>query len=147
MKHLTPIERGLVWFGVFWIAAILFGFALDVLAASEAVIEEAEKDGIQLLYAALASAVTLVAGWFAKRPQDLVRERRNGNGGAKADVVAEALKTHEAACEKREAITHKRIDHVKEELGLLRAEVGEQGKTLARMEGRLAHFMDGSGGG
>ena len=131
VKHLSPIERGLVWFGVFWIAAILLAFAFDVLAASDAVIEKAEEDGIDALTAALIALVTAVAGWFGKQEVS----KRTGAG------ATDALAKHEEKCDRRQERIHAKFDEVRTELTEVRSQLSDLSNTVARLEGRLGHFM------
>ena len=116
MKRFLDFQTALV---ILWAVAILG--ILGIVIWGEAwganpVLEEAEKEGVDLLYAALASAVTLGIGWLVKSPQDMRNSRKS-----------DALMEHEKECAQRYERMDKRMSNIETDVGYIR--------------GRLAHFM------
>ena len=148
---------------VFWLlvlALVLTGGA--AYAEPSALVDEVEREGIDMLYAALAAAVTAIAGWLVKRPQDMVRERKaaqngsgalpGGNAAQQALEVArqalEEIRKHEQRCEEREERERERqeaqarewreeIRRLHGRIDTLTKETGELNGNVQRLFGRL----------
>ena len=112
------------------IVALTWGMA--ALAEPGALVVEAEKDGIDLLYAALAAVVAGAGGMFLKRPQDMLADRRAAQDGSQGvsegsvDAGARALdelKQHEDHCAERYRKVHERIDDVEKRLAAVQSDV------------------------
>lgn len=113
---------------IFVLLALGVGLLAGSCAAAESpVLIEAEKDGVDLLYAALASAVTAAAGWFGKGGLDHFRGKRNGAKDEEARRMAaealQAIREHDAHCDERTEQLHGRINAVKDDVAHVRADV------------------------
>ena len=97
-------EAGIAAVVVGVLAALAWLTVPEACADTGAVVDEAEREGVDLLYAALAALVTAVGGWLVKRPQDYIAERRaaqNGSQGVSGAIPGEA-KAHEVEGELKE---------------------------------------------
>ena len=131
-------------------AGLLLAFLMaavgNVAADTGAVVAEAEKDGIDLLYAALAALVAGGGGLFLKRPQDVYRERmaQNGSSGASGGGTVDAghraldeLAEHERQCVERMKAVYARIEGVEARLGRLEEKVGRVAEDISFIRGVL----------
>ena len=89
-------------------ACVMWGFS----AYASTVLEEAEKEGVDLLYASLAALATAVVGWVVKRPQDMLN-------GKKTDALAE----HEKACAERYGRIEERMGRIETDIGWIKQEL------------------------
>ena len=145
-----------------YLAVGFFGAVVAMLLAPWALaevgplVDEVEREGIDLLYAALAAAVTAVAGWFVKRPQDYMRERKsrqNGSGGASggngdhstAKLALDAIRAHELACREREERERERQDKQaaewREEIRRLHGRIDTLTKETAELNGNVQRLF------
>lgn len=129
------------------LALFLLASGATAGADAAAIADEVEREGIDMLYVALAAAVTAVAGWLAKRPQDYLRDRKAAQNGAQAPVAAhdgkadlgqiayDAIKAHELKCEERLKELHARVSSLRDEV---RAWKEEQTREQAELAKNLA---------
>ena len=107
-------------------------------AYAESAIEIAEDEsirgGIDAVWAGLGALLAGAIGVFLKRPQDVLRERREGTNGTGsqsiAQVALDAIRAHENTCERyreeqREETRriHGRIDEVHQKMAEIAADV------------------------
>ena len=141
------LQRLGFWTAVLVALVLLWAGAGQALADTDAVVAEAEKGGVDLLYAALAALVAGGGGLFLKRPQDMVRERRaqagaqavsGGNGRVDAGHRAlDELAEHERQCQSRMRAVYARIEKVEERLARLEEKVGRAAEDIAYIRGIL----------
>ena len=122
---------------VLWLLALAVALTAGaVLADTSAVVDEVERGGIDALYAALAAAVTALAGWLVKRPQDIARDRKAAQGGAqavtepKAREVESELKEHLRDCKE-----YRR--EMRDEIRRVHGRLDELAQSVHRIEGLL----------
>ena len=92
--------------------------------AEDALLSEAEEDGLSVLEAALIALVTAVGGFFGREGVYRWHGRNGASGGGE-----DALVKHERECAKRYAEVHEKISEVRE--------------AVARLEGKLDRFTGG----
>ena len=125
---------------------LMLGVSL-ALADPGPVVAEAEKDGVDLLYAALAALVAAGGGLFVKRPQDVIRERRAQNGTQAAPAgngrvdagqrALDELAQHEEHCRERTKAVYGRIDGVEARLAGVERTVADVKADTAYIRGLL----------
>ena len=131
------------------LAAAVVGMLLfvvgEVFAVPGPVVAEAEKDGIDALVAAAVAALTALAGWLVRTPQDMWKRRQNGaqaptgaNGRVDAGQRAlEELAEHERQCAERMKAVYARIEGVETRLGRLEEKVSSVQADVAFIRGVL----------
>ena len=120
------------------LAAVILGVLHGAAGADTgALVDEAEREGIDLLYAGLAALATAVAGWLAKRPQDIARDRKAAQEGTqappaqgKAHEVEDELKEHLRDCKE-----YRR--EMREELRRLYGRMDEVAGDVRYIKGRM----------
>lgn len=126
---------------VYAVLILAVGLAVLFLAAAAfgagPVVDEVERDGVDLLYAALAALVAGGGGLLMRRPQDVFRAKRAQNGTqapegkmSTAQLALDSIRAHELTCEEHRREMrgeleklHARISDVKGRVADVQADV------------------------
>ena len=150
-------EAGVAAVVVGVLAALAWLTVPEACADGGALVDEAEREGIDLLVAGLVAIVSAVGGLFLKRPQDMVRERRAAQGGAEGasgavvqPVVAETpgkvdageralheLEQHEEHCRERTAAIYARIEGVEAKLSAVESKLSSVQSDTSYIRGLM----------
>ena len=139
---LAILKFAVVGLGLLALLVVLMGSA-HAETAIQIAEDESIRGGIDAVWAGIGALLVGIAGWLAKRPQDVIRERREGTdeNPSTAQLAFDSIRAHEIACEEYRK-------EQREEIRRIHGRIDEGNRTMAEISANVAYLRgkaDGTG--